>query len=548
MSSRRSIRRIIALGLLTNLFSCHLRVGQLHAAERVEFHFEDVTIPISIKELSDWSKDVESKMDSGESDSDMNSELAVWLNMLGFESRFALSQSLQAPLVKDKSMARQLLRSWVGRKLLDEVSDVVRLDEDSSGTKVFNTLESLLEDQEKVSALDLLKSLPAEVIHFDLNAWVQVVSSWKDELKGQQKLLTDLRRLSLETNDAFKAKESDIEEGKSLNELKESIYEVVKLNVPHRTEALNVEVWNPLARDEPRKSWIVFMPGLGGDQLHFRWLARSLSHQGWPVVVLDHPGSDSKALNSLVDGSLPAPSGAEVFPYRLSDLRAVLLAREKELFTVPGEKVVLMGHSLGALTAFLASGNLPQTGLLERCKNALDDFSITNLSRLLQCQLVDVPLPTFSEITQLEAIVGINSFGSLLWPDPSTLKLNVPVFLTGGTFDLITPALSEQLGLLLSTKPNPFSRVLVIEGASHFSPIRVKNQTDHSKGEDLFQLGEALVGTYPLSVQGLLASQIIRYLDQLEDGKPLPTLENTTNMNLKFHILDHSTTRKVIGN
>ncbi len=521
----------------------------MFAAERIEFHFEDLTLPISIKELSDWSRDVDLNAKPILLNNETKSDLSAWLNMLGFDSRSALSKFLQVPLVKDKSMARQLLRSWVGRKLLDEVSDLIRLDEDRSGTKVFNTLESLLDQQGEVSTLDLLKELPAEVIHFDLNEWVQVATSWRDELKGQQKLLTDLRSLTSNTSNSTNNDLSfKYEKDQSAGELKESLYELVQLTTSHRSELLNVEVWNPLAREVPRNTWIVLMPGLGGDQNHFRWLARSLSHQGWPVVVLDHPGSDSEALNLLVDGSLPAPSAAEVFSYRLKDLQVVLKAREDGEISIPGEKVVLLGHSLGALTAFLASGAMPQEGLAERCQKALSNLSLTNLSRLMQCQLIDIPLQKDLDIKQLHAIVGINSFGSLLWPDRSSLTSNVPVLLTGGTFDLITPALSEQLGLLLSIQPNSFNRVLVIEGASHFSPIRVKDQTDNSRGEDLFQLGEGLVGSYPLSVQGLLSSQVIRFLDSLEQKKKLPVSINGSTVNLKYHLLDYSNVENIVNN
>ena len=83
------------------------------------------------------------------------------------------------------------------------------------------------------------------------------------------------------------------------------------------------------------------------------------------------------------------------------------------------------------------------------------------------------------QLSELNAIVAINSFGSLLWPNRGDADLRVPVFLIGGTYDLITPALNEQLGLLLSTKSNSFSRVLLVEGASHFSPIRVKNGSNN---------------------------------------------------------------------
>ncbi len=540
MSSKDLIRRTIAFGLLTTVLSVHFSLGQSKAAERVEFHFEDMTFPVSIKELDDWSKGIDLESRDQNLGLRKNSELSVWLNMLGFQNRSALSSFLNTPLVKDQSMSRQLLRSWTGRKLLDEISDLITLDDDKTGTKVFNTFESLLESQEEVSTLDLLKELPAEVIHFDLNQWVQVVSKWRDELKKQQKLLTDLRELNYKPSVNINASEA------SIGELKESSHEFILLEVPHRNQTLKLEIWQPLSREKNRESWIIFMPGLGGDQQHFRWLARSLSHQGWPVVILDHPGSDHRALNSLLDGSLPAPGGAEVFLYRLADLHSVIKAREDGLINVEGQKVVLMGHSLGSLTSLLALGAKPKEGLSERCKEALDDLSITNLSRFLQCQLVDVPLLDQPDIKDLQAIVAINSFGSLLWPDKSSLEIEAPVLLTGGTFDLITPSLNEQLVLMVSINSNKYNRALLIEGASHFSPIRVKGQTDKSKGKDLFQLSDALVGSHPLSVQSLLASEIIRFLDHLELKKEVDVVTNEINSNLRFHVIDKQISENLI--
>ena len=162
-----------------------------------------------------------------------------------------------------------------------------------------------------------------------------------------------------------------------------------------------------------------------------------------------------------------------------------------------------MGHSLGALTAVLASGRKIDDQLENRCQKVLDNLSLTNLSSLLQCQLVDINLSDRKNMKNLSAIVGMNSFGSFLWQKNLDNQIKIPLFLTGGTFDLVTPSISEQLGLLLTLSSNPFSRVLLIEGASHFSPIRVEGQMNQSEGKDLFNLGESIVGYHPLSVQSL---------------------------------------------
>jgi predicted dienelactone hydrolase len=400
-------------------------------------------------------------------------------------------------------------------------------------------LENLLNEKDEVTTFDLLNSLSVKAIHIDLDGWIEVASNWRSELNKQQKLISDLvsiKELSVERDD--------------INvlplEIKETEYELIPLTVSHRNEPLNLEVWNPSSRKKIRKNWVLLMPGLGGDRNHFNWLARSLSHNGWPVVVLDHPGSDSLALEALLKGRLPLP-GAEVIPERVKDIDSILKGKKSGKIDISAENIVLMGHSLGALTAILASGVKIDDQLENRCQKVLDNLSLSNLSSLLQCQLIDITLLDRKGIENLSAIVGMNSFGSFLWEKNLDNQVNVPIFLTGGTFDLVTPAISEQLGLLLALSSSPLSRVLLIEGASHFSPIRVKGQIYQSKGKDLFNLGESIVGYHPLSVQSLLAFEIINFLEKLEENKSIPSKINLTKGELKFHILDRNIIEKLVN-
>ncbi len=502
---------------------------QTKAAERFEIHFDGMSIPISIKELIDWSNFKEAK----------NSELSNWLNLLGFKDREGLTKFLNAPLVRDKSMARQLLRSWTGRKLIDEISDLIFLDDDSTGFSALETLENLLEKQDVVTMFDLLNSFEAKIIHLDLDGWIEVANNWRKELKKQEKLISDLFLIDNRSN--------LIEKKYFLSsEVNETDHKLIPIILPHRKSPLEIEIWNPSIQNNFRSNWIILMPGLGGNRYHFRWLARSLSHHGWPVVVLQHPGSDTKAVESLLDGSLPLP-GAEVIPDRLKDLMGIIEAKKSGEINIPGKKIILMGHSLGALTSFLASGINIDERLEDRCNKVLNNLSLTNLSALLQCQLADVDLPERKNIKNLSAIVGINSFGSLLWSKDIDNQINVPLFLTGGTFDLITPSFSEQFDLLLSSSSNPLSRVLLIERASHFSPIRVEGQMNQINGQDLFQLGESVVGFHPLSVQSILAFEIINFLDNLERQKGIPPNTNQIKGDLKFHILDRDIIGKLIN-
>ncbi len=501
----------------------------LNGAERLEVLLDGMLIPISIEELSQ-----EARAEISDS-----SELGAWLDLIDRDSRAGFIKLLNAPLLKKTSMGRQILRSWAGQQLLDEISDLIRVDDDMSGKLVFSTTELLLKDQAEVSTLDLLQALPAESIRLDLDGLLRLAERWRYQLEQQQQLVSKLSKyqtisMNIGATD-FLVKDSGV------------LPEKVTLFVSHRSAPLTLEVWKPFADSVTRESWIVLMPGLGGTQYHFHWLARHLSEQGWPVVVLEHPGSDAKAVKGLLEGTRAAP-GAEVLPDRIADLFEVLYARDQSLFFVPGEKVVFMGHSLGALTALLAAGSYPEPGLINRCKDALDDLSLTNLSQLMQCQLVDVNLKKIAKPNNLKAIISLNSFGSLLWPKEWSSSLTLPMLFTGGTLDLITPPIKEQLGLFLSASTHQLSRVLLIEGASHFSVIGLEGKLEFNNDDDLFRLGEEFVGVQPLEAQRILSHEITEFLSQVENGESFQSSSHFKSGELRFHRLDRTGVEELLNN
>jgi pimeloyl-ACP methyl ester carboxylesterase len=214
-------------------------------------------------------------------------------------------------------------------------------------------------------------------------------------------------------------------------------------------------------------------------------------------------------MRGWLEGRRPPPA-AETVPDRLQDLQAVVAAVQDGRLPRLGSSVVLVGHSLGGLTSLLAAGLRPEPGLQRRCDRALSGLPIANLSRLLQCQLPEVPLPPPKPLAQpVAAVVSLNGFGSLLWPQRGLQQLPVPVLLMGGSLDLITPPLSEQLQLFLP-KGHPRSRLVLLEGGSHFSPVRIQ-----AGDRALFQLGEEFVGVEPGRMQALILSLSSDFLQRV---------------------------------
>jgi len=204
-----------------------------------------------------------------------------------------------------------------------------------------------------------------------------------------------------------------------------------------------------------------------------------------------------------------------------------------------------MGHSLGALIALLYECNRPTDQLEERCDSALKDFAVTNLSKLLQCQLSEIPFTEKNNVNKASAIVGFNSFGSLLWPKENSSGIKTPTLLIGGTYDLITPLINEQFKVF-SALNNPSNRFLIIEGASHFSPIRINKS--YEENNDVFKINETFIGSEPILVQDLSTKFIVEFLKNIKDQKIPNVVKNHRDLGLDFHLLDLETIKEISEN
>ncbi len=499
------------------------------AAEKINIKFEEMSIPLTIDQLSNL-----------ESYKDDSTEVIGWFKQNRFLKVFELSNLLKIPVFKEESLNRQVLRSWIGRKILSELSNTILIPNDKDGIKVFNTIESLLEVKNEVSTLDILKSLPSQEISLDIDNLILIISSWKKELAKQQNLNIKLKSLE-KTNNSLSNK-TVTKNDSDLIKVNKKIY------APHRVDPLKIEMWKN-NKIKSNKDLIIFMPGLGGDIDNFRWIGIELSKRGWPVLFIDHEGSNSEAFLEVIEGTDAIPSSADFFLYRIKDLDTVIKANNNGKLGLANDSYILMGHSLGALIAFLYEGDLPKDDFENRCNLALKDFAITNLSKLIQCQLNEIPLPETNNSKRANGIIGFNSFGSLIWPNEKDSGIEMPVLFIGGTYDLITPLISEQFKVFLSTSNNPLNRFLIIEGSSHFSPIRINDNFSENIGnDDIFKINKSFIGSNPNSVQNLSLKVIVEFLENIKNNKSTKIIKNQTDINLGFHIFDRKTLKAIIKN
>jgi predicted dienelactone hydrolase len=515
--------------------------SRARAAEELLVQIEGLEIPIDLRDLETWSRQPERQ----------RGNQVVWLNLLDPQARQGLSQLLRAPLLLDRSFGRELLQSWTGQPLLREAGRLLQgEDGENLAPQLQAALEQLFNSQSEVSSLDLLRALPLERVVLRVDGLLDLAATLREQLLHQAVAVEVLRRQPLPLRRSVPLLAEP--QGRARQQ-RQGL-----LPVAHRASPLPVELW-PAQGGGGQRPLQVLMPGLGGSSSQLSWLAGALAQRGWPVLVVEHPGSDEEALKASLEGAAPPP-GAESVPTRLADLEAVLMARREGRLGLEGDSrpedgVVLIGHSLGGLAALMAAGLVPEGGLGQRCKLALVALPLTNLSRLLQCQLPTITgdgspnnlpsEPVGAELPQLAGhpllgVVTFNGFGSLLWPQRGLASLPVPVLMVGGSLDLITPPVPEQLGLLVSSS-HPGSRLVLVDGASHFSPVRFTEE-----GRPLFQLGQQLVGEEPERVQALLLQLTLEFLESSRHPALLSS-QQRDHAGVRAFVLDGAAARRWQG-
>ena len=109
--------------------------------------------------------------------------------------------------------------------------------------------------------------------------------------------------------------------------------------------------------------------------------------------------------------------------------------------------------------------------------------------------------------------------------------------------------ISEQFKVFLSTTSNPLNRFLIIEGSSHFSPIRINDNYSKNIGnDDIFKINKSFIGSNPNSVQNLSLKVILEFLENIENNESIKIIKNQTEDNLGFHILDRKTLKAIMKN
>lgn len=489
---------LLVLSVLISVFGIS---NYARTAERIYASYSAFQRSISITALEKFAENGE-----------ITEDLAVYAQYLQPEQITELRQILTSPIKVHPVAVSQFLYTSQGEFMLRRLGEVIRT-KSGENKPGFHALRSALilaaDDPEGLTLLNILRKYPNSSINIDLARTLQISA--------------ELEKLVSETNKAVAAvsAKSDTEATNSqtavevnnlttLNRRGKYIAKKQKLQFFDviRGRLLTTDIYLPnIPSSVPV---IVISHGIGTDSSNFRYLADYLTTYGFAVVVPNHPGSDTKQIQSLLNGSASEVAQPEEFINRPLDVKFILDQLEKLNKTdsrfqkrLDLQQVGVFGQSFGGYTALALAGAKVNLETIDKNCNQQTLKQTWNMSLLLQCRIQELqlkqPIQQYNlSDERVKAVIAVNPITSSIFGKTGLNEIKTPVMMVTSSEDTIAPALYEQI-IPFSWIVHPHKYLVQMESATHFSTIG-----DGKTGAEAIGLPSKLIGDNPKQAQSYM--------------------------------------------
>ncbi|MGK7941951.1 MAG: alpha/beta hydrolase [Crocosphaera sp.] len=460
-----------SLGLFP-LWGQHLPV---YSAERVVF---------SLSVLGDFSVSVDS-LEAFAKDGTINRDLALYANHLDPKTLKNLRQVLNKRFDVSPVMISRLLRRGIGEALLKRMGQLIKMEGNING---FYGLRSALvlaafDQSEGLTLINVMRYFPRRDIRintdllFDLAQEFATLFEYRDaaiEAIAQQ---GDLEAANEETINL--ATLPDLAETGEVTVRKTS--RKFQINNIRQTPlglassySLNVDFYLPKNIKKPAPL-VIISHGFGSYPDNYQ-IAQHLASYGFAVAIPQHLGSDLAYRESFLEGNIRIDISPLEYVSRPSDIRELLdeieiLVKTDSAWSqkIDLEKIGILGHSLGGVTALSLAGatiNLPR--LKETCQ---DTNLILNPAGLLQCRANYLPPGNYDlKDPRIKTVIALHPLSSVIFGPESMGKIDIPILMVAGSNDLVSPSIQEQIHPFIWIK-SPQKYLSLLVPGTHFSTI-----------------------------------------------------------------------------
>ena len=468
-SNLRKSWLLLVLSVLLSIFGIS---NYAWTAERIYASYSAFQRSISINTLEKFAVDGE-----------ISEELRVYTQYLKPEKIAELRQVLTSQIKVHPAAVSQFLYTSQGEFMLKRLGEVITTDKSESESG-FHGLRSALilaaAEPKGLTLLNIFQKYPSSKINIDLARTMQIAEQLETLVNETNKAVATVSAKS--DTEAKIPATAGIESLPNLNRRGKftAKKQTLKFFDIARRRLLSTDIYLPDIRSSVPV--IVISHGIGTDSNNFRYLANHLATNGFAVVVPNHPGSDTKQVESLMNGSASEVAQPEEFINRPLDVKFVLDELEKLNKTdsrlnnvLDLQRIGVFGQSFGGYTALALAGAKINLEKIQQNCNQKALKQTWNMSLLLQCRMQELqpnkPVKQYNLYDErIKAVIAVNPITSIIFGETGLSEIKTPVMMVASSEDTVAPALYEQI-LPFSWINNPQKYLVQIEGATHFSAI-----------------------------------------------------------------------------
>jgi predicted dienelactone hydrolase len=436
---------------------------------------------------------------------------------------------LQTRFPVDQTLVSQLTYSPLGENVVRRLAQLIQTetkDSDSSfkalrASLILAAADKSTEKLRGLTVVNVIRYYPSNTIRLNLTGGQEILSDLSQLLRRRDAIVGFLKQFS----DAEIAKQPNIDFTQQPDLRRQGNFGWKVRNLPmndtfRESRIFQVDLYVPQTKiiNSPKSPFplIVISHGVAEDRKTFAYAAQHLASYGFAVAVLEHPGSDAKKIQQFFAG-LDTPPSADELINRPLDVKFVLDQLQKlndgdtnSDINIRGklnlQEVGVIGHSYGGYTALVLAGatiDFPQVRRLCDLNNSL------NLSSFLQCRANELiakqsSIPPLQD-SRIKAVMAMNPLNSIVLGQSGLSKIKVPVMLMGGSQDIITPAVPEQV-IPFTWLQTPIKYLALIENGTHFS---TSEKLDNSPG--ILPVPPALIGPDPAIAQNYVKAYSVAF-------------------------------------
>ncbi|HIK43587.1 MAG TPA: alpha/beta hydrolase [Leptolyngbyaceae cyanobacterium M65_K2018_010] len=412
---------------------------------------------------------------------ELDEPLSTFLRRLSPEQRETFRVALTANRAVDLIPVSQWFYDSMGEQTLLFVGQFTQTSARLNGQRALRAaiIQAVAEDQD-ISLLEVIERFPTEAMRLDLVQVLQRANQVIQEVEVTQKVVAVIKQQSLA--DAAQPPPLDLAALPDLTQPgpygSRQISLVLQDRARNRIYPAELVVPQNLAAVPGPIPVVVLSHGLGDSPASFLDIAAHVASHGFVVALPEHIGSNFTLQQAMLTGLSRESFKAEEFLDRPLDVSFLLdeLAR-MNTSTFDGrlnlDAVTVVGHSLGGYTALaVGGGTIDFERLAQRCNPTAN--IVADAALVLECRaldLLDNP-PAVQRLGQegvedprVKLVMAFTPVSNLFGPS-GIRRLQLPVMIFGGEFDILAPVVPQQVAAF-SWLTGPERYLYLAENTSH---------------------------------------------------------------------------------